>query len=101
MNFDDLAALLPDNVKRNILARVLDSEKNAQLPAAASSAAAVQPAAAPSAAEDLPLGLASKDLRVPQMAAGAAILDGILSSSEIKVCVMPARTALMWIRAAS
>jgi hypothetical protein len=73
---------LPETVKRNILSRLLDSEavKTSQSQQKQTSHAAQTPGHIPDLDE-----IAGRHLQLPLMCAGAAIVDNVLSSDEVKV----------------
>lgn len=82
----DQLVCLPDNVKRNILARLCSNDQNNAAAPTRSSAFARATTTPDAAAQgELAQHISGRLPRLPQMSAGAAVLDGILSPEEIQV----------------
>jgi len=82
----DLLVCLPDNVKRNILARLCNNAAASTRSSAFASATTTPDAVAQG---ELAQHISGRLPRLPQMSAGAAVLDGVMSHEEIQVILDP------------
>jgi hypothetical protein len=85
MSLDRLVdlSLLPESVKRNILARLPANSNESDAPLVS-----ISNVAAPSSKAEqqgLPLHISRGEVLLPSLKAGAAVVDGVLSQSEIQV----------------
>jgi hypothetical protein len=86
-SLDQVAAALPETVKRNILARLLSPDNVVVSPLGSDRPATVQPAIVPpqSVQPGQARSIRYRQLVVPSLDAGAALVDGVLSQQEVQV----------------